>query len=141
MFLAAAPICLWASWRGARLDRVGAGWIASVTSLLLLSALFWAFGTFQIGMSRGNAVQFGATAGPVLLLWIDSSWYVLLFQFEGVAERWLTMDDWAHFRETVGGVDGYPDVDAAISVDEVHVIVMRSDNRDRAVAQAHPIID
>ena len=43
------------------------------------------------------------------------SWYVLLFQFEGVAERWLTMDDWAHFRETVGGTEGYPDVDAAIA--------------------------
>jgi pimeloyl-ACP methyl ester carboxylesterase len=43
------------------------------------------------------------------------SWYVLLFQFEGVAERWLTMDDWAYFRETVGGTEGYPDVDAAIA--------------------------
>ncbi|MDQ1517523.1 MAG: hypothetical protein QOE80_3353 [Actinomycetota bacterium] len=44
------------------------------------------------------------------------SWYVLLFQFAGVAERWLTMDDWMHFRETVGGTDGgYPDVDAAIA--------------------------
>ena len=39
MFLAAAPICIWASWRGARLDRVGEGWLASVTTLLLLSAL------------------------------------------------------------------------------------------------------
>jgi hypothetical protein len=40
MFLAAAPICIWSSWRGARLERVGAGWLASVSSLLLLSALF-----------------------------------------------------------------------------------------------------
>ena len=39
MFLAAAPICLWSSWRGARLDRVGTGWLASVSALLLLSAL------------------------------------------------------------------------------------------------------
>ena len=39
MFLAAAPICVWSSWRGARLNRVGAGWLASVSSLLLLSAL------------------------------------------------------------------------------------------------------
>ena len=43
------------------------------------------------------------------------SWYVLLFQFEGVAERWLTMDDWAHFREFCGGPDGYADVDSAIA--------------------------
>jgi hypothetical protein len=39
MFLAAAPICVWSSWRGARLDRVAAGWLASVSALLLLSAL------------------------------------------------------------------------------------------------------
>jgi hypothetical protein len=40
MFAAAAPICVWSSWRGARLDRAGAGWLAAVSSLLLLSALF-----------------------------------------------------------------------------------------------------
>ena len=39
MFLAAAPVCVWSSWRGARLDRVGAGWLASVSTLLVLSAL------------------------------------------------------------------------------------------------------
>jgi pimeloyl-ACP methyl ester carboxylesterase len=26
------------------------------------------------------------------------SWYMLLFQFEGVAEQWLSGDDWANFR-------------------------------------------
>ena len=42
---------------------------------------------------------------------------MLLFQFEGVAERWLTMDDWAHFREFCGAA-GYPeaDVEAAVNV-------------------------
>jgi hypothetical protein len=39
MFLAAAPICVWSSWRGARLDRVGTGWLAAVATLLALSAL------------------------------------------------------------------------------------------------------
>jgi hypothetical protein len=39
MFLVAAPICVWSSWRGARIDRVGAGWLASVSTLLALSAL------------------------------------------------------------------------------------------------------
>jgi pimeloyl-ACP methyl ester carboxylesterase len=43
------------------------------------------------------------------------SWYALLFQFEGVAERWLTMDDWANFREFCGGAAGYVDVDAAVA--------------------------
>jgi len=40
---------------------------------------------------------------------------VLLFQFEGVAERWLTMDDWAHFREFCGAA-GYPEADVEAAV-------------------------
>ena len=28
----------------------------------------------------------------------QKSWYMLLFQFPGVAERWLTGDNWANFR-------------------------------------------
>ena len=29
----------------------------------------------------------------------EKSWYMLLFQFAGIAERWLTDDDWANFRD------------------------------------------
>ena len=54
MFLAAAPICLWSSWRGARLDRVGSGWLASVSALLLLSALLSA--QFVIWLAPGAAI-------------------------------------------------------------------------------------
>ena len=39
------------------------------------------------------------------------SWYMLLFQFEGIAERWLSDDDWAHFREWAQ----HPDADAVIA--------------------------
>jgi pimeloyl-ACP methyl ester carboxylesterase len=39
------------------------------------------------------------------------SWYMLLFQFEGVAERWLSDHDWANFRAW----GGHPDVDAVIA--------------------------
>ena len=28
----------------------------------------------------------------------EKSWYMLLFQFPGVAERWLSDDGWANFR-------------------------------------------
>ena len=73
MFLAAAPICLWASWRGARLDRVGAGWIASVTSLLLLSALFsaqyviWLAPAAAIAWVEGDKALAVLTAIAILL--------------------------------------------------------------------------
>lgn len=39
------------------------------------------------------------------------SWYMLLFQFEGVAERWLSVDDFANFRAW----GGHPDADAVIA--------------------------
>ena len=60
MFLAAAPICLWSSWRGAQHSRVGTGWLASVTSLLLLSALLsaqyviWLAPAAAIAWAEGN---------------------------------------------------------------------------------------
>jgi pimeloyl-ACP methyl ester carboxylesterase len=39
------------------------------------------------------------------------SWYMLLFQFAGVAERWLSDDDWSNFRAW----GGHPDTDAVIA--------------------------
>jgi hypothetical protein len=54
MFLLAAPICLWSSWRGARINRIGVGWLASVSALLLLSALLSA--QFVIWLVPGAAI-------------------------------------------------------------------------------------
>lgn len=33
---------------------------------------------------------------------MSRSWYMLLFQFEGIAEEWLIQNDWANFRRFVG---------------------------------------
>jgi pimeloyl-ACP methyl ester carboxylesterase len=41
----------------------------------------------------------------------EKSWYMLLFQFPGVAERWLSDDGWANFREWTG----HPDADQVIA--------------------------
>jgi pimeloyl-ACP methyl ester carboxylesterase len=41
----------------------------------------------------------------------QKSWYMLLFQFKGIAERWLSNNDWAHFRAWAG----HPDADAVIA--------------------------
>jgi len=40
----------------------------------------------------------------------EKSWYMLLFQFPGIAERWLTEDDWANFR----ALTRHPDADDVI---------------------------
>jgi hypothetical protein len=80
MFLAAAPLCIWSSWRGARLTRVGAGWIAGVTSLLLLSALLsaqyviWLAPAAAIAWAEGNKRLVVLTAIAIALtqlLWSD----------------------------------------------------------------------
>ena len=55
MFLAAAPICIWSSWRGARLGRIAAGWLASVSALLLLSALLSAQYVIWLAPAAGIA--------------------------------------------------------------------------------------
>jgi len=39
------------------------------------------------------------------------SWYMLLFQFAGVAETWLSADGWANYRRTFA----HPDADATIA--------------------------
>ncbi len=39
MFVIAMPICFWSVWRGGTRGRVGVGWLAGVSALLLLSAL------------------------------------------------------------------------------------------------------
>jgi pimeloyl-ACP methyl ester carboxylesterase len=41
----------------------------------------------------------------------EKSWYMLLFQFPGIAEEWLSGNDWANFRVW----SHHPDVDAAIA--------------------------
>jgi len=41
----------------------------------------------------------------------QKSWYMLLFQFEGVAERWLSDDGWARFRAW----GRHPDADAVVA--------------------------
>jgi pimeloyl-ACP methyl ester carboxylesterase len=41
----------------------------------------------------------------------EKSWYMLLFQFPGIAERWLTEDNWANFRAWAR----HPDADQVIS--------------------------
>jgi pimeloyl-ACP methyl ester carboxylesterase len=41
----------------------------------------------------------------------EKSWYMLLFQHEGVAEEWLSKDEWRNFREW----SSHPDADTCAS--------------------------
>ena len=59
-----------------------------------------------IALSVGHPATFRRTARQR-----EKSWYMLLFQFPGIAERWLTKDNWANFRRWAG----HPDADQVIA--------------------------
>jgi len=59
-----------------------------------------------VALSVGNPVTFART-----LRQREKSWYMLLFQFPGIAERWLSEDNWAHFRAWAH----HPDADQVIA--------------------------
>ena len=64
------------------------------------AALAWVLATFAPDHVDHLAVL--AVGHPATFLrtleQCQLSWYMLLFQFPGVAERWLTEDNWANFR-------------------------------------------
>ena len=60
-----------------------------------------------VALSVGHpAAFFGAG-----LAQLQKSWYMLLFQFPGIAEQWLSAEDWANFRAW----GGHPDADEVIA--------------------------
>jgi pimeloyl-ACP methyl ester carboxylesterase len=77
------------------------------------AALAWALASFAPGnvdhlavLSVGHPATFLRT-----LEQRQKSWYMLLFQHPGIAERWLSQDDWANFRTWAH----HPDADQVIA--------------------------
>src|SRR5215510_7969787 len=77
------------------------------------AALAWALASLApenvdhlVALSVGNPVTFLRTFEQR-----EKSWYMLLFQFPGIAERWLTEDNWANFRAWAR----HPDADQVIA--------------------------
>jgi pimeloyl-ACP methyl ester carboxylesterase len=77
------------------------------------AALAWAIAALApdsvdhlVAMSVGHPATFRRTMRQR-----EKSWYMLLFQFPGIAERWLSDDGWANFRAWAG----HPDTDQVIA--------------------------
>jgi pimeloyl-ACP methyl ester carboxylesterase len=68
---------------------------------------------------------------------LEKSWYMLLFQFEEIAERWLTQADWAMFRAWAR----HPDADAVIADLEQHGSLTPGLNWYRANIPASSYVD
>jgi pimeloyl-ACP methyl ester carboxylesterase len=78
------------------------------------AAIAWAAATFYpqrvdhlAVLSVGHPSAFAAAGFAQR----EKSWYMLLFQFQGVAERWLSDNDWANFRAWAR----HPDADEVIA--------------------------
>jgi pimeloyl-ACP methyl ester carboxylesterase len=77
------------------------------------AALAWALASFAPDQVDHLAVlSVGHPAGFLATLeQRQKSWYMLLFQHAGIAERWLTENNWANFRSWAH----HPDADAVIA--------------------------
>jgi pimeloyl-ACP methyl ester carboxylesterase len=78
------------------------------------SAVAWATASFApervdhlVAMSVGHPTAFSSMG----MSQREKSWYMLLFQFRDIAEQWLTMNDWANFKEW----SKHPDSDGVIA--------------------------
>jgi len=104
VFLAADVLAVLADLEITRAHVVGHDWGA---------ALAWGLAAFApervdhlAVLSVGHPATFRRTP-----LQREKSWYMLLFQFPGIAERWLADNDWANFRNWAH----HPDADQVIA--------------------------
>jgi pimeloyl-ACP methyl ester carboxylesterase len=88
-----------------RAHVVGHDWGASLAWALTLSARDRV--DHLVALSVGHPAAF-FSAG---FAQYEKSWYMLLFQFPGIAEKWLSAGDWAKLRAWTG----HPDADAVIA--------------------------
>jgi len=55
---------------------------AAIMATILFELLGWAYIKFQIGANRMNAIYGGFAALPLFLIWLQYSWYIVLFGAE-----------------------------------------------------------
>lgn len=56
--------------------------VAAIIATILFELLQWAYVKFQIGANSLNAIYGGFAALPLFLIWVQYSWYVVLFGAE-----------------------------------------------------------
>jgi pimeloyl-ACP methyl ester carboxylesterase len=105
-----------------RAHVVGHDWGASVAWAIALMA--GEHVDHLVALSVGHPAAFGAAGIPQH----EKSWYMLLFQFPDIAERWLSGSDWANMR----GWAGHPDADAVIAELETNASLTPALNYYRA---------
>jgi pimeloyl-ACP methyl ester carboxylesterase len=87
-----------------RAHLVGHDWGAAVT--WMVAALVPDRVASMTALSVGNPAGFRAAGWRQR----EKSWYMLLFQFAGIAEQWLAADDFRNLRDW----SGHPDIEAVV---------------------------
>jgi pimeloyl-ACP methyl ester carboxylesterase len=78
------------------------------------SAVAWATALYlPVRVRTLTAVSVPHLLAPMTMRQHEMSWYLLFFQFDGVAEETLRYQDWAQLRELT---PGYQDIDRAIAL-------------------------
>ena len=61
-------------------------WKASIQSGIVIGTLFiivqWVYVNFQLGVSRANAIYGSFAALPLFLVWLQTSWFIIIFGAE-----------------------------------------------------------
>jgi pimeloyl-ACP methyl ester carboxylesterase len=104
MFLAGDVLAVLADLGIARAHVVGHDWGAALA--WGLASLAPDYVDHLVTLSVGHPATFRRTYAQR-----EKSWYMLLFQFPGIAERWLADNDWANFRTWAH----HPDADQVIA--------------------------
>jgi pimeloyl-ACP methyl ester carboxylesterase len=104
------------------------------------AAVAWGMASFApdrvdrlVALSVGHPLSF-ASAGFEQR---EKSWYMLLFQFPGIAEQWLSANDWTNFRQW----SQHPDADAVIAELEANASLTPGLNWYRANVHPRALIE
>ncbi len=62
--------------------NVKSAFIAGFMAMILFQLLQWAYIKFQVGSNRMNVIYGSLAALPLFLIWVQYSWYILLFGCE-----------------------------------------------------------
>lgn len=62
--------------------KVKPAFLAAVVATILFEFVGWAYIRFQVGANRMNAIYGGFAALPLFLIWVQYSWYIVLFGAE-----------------------------------------------------------
>ncbi|WP_317899771.1 YihY/virulence factor BrkB family protein [Aurantibacillus circumpalustris] len=62
--------------------KIKPAFIAAIIATLLFEFVAWGYIRFQVGANRLNAIYGGFAALPLFLIWVQYSWYIVLFGAE-----------------------------------------------------------